>query len=337
MGDKDLIQDNGLLERREVVEFSLKESFETITTLFQTIKEYRDFSSPEDLSDWFDYIRQIFNILGFRVKSISPRLIQLFPMGSDSEPNAMACLIGPKEDFNNIIPELDWQSYLFYASKYHEVDWVILTNGFKFKILNFAKEEDFKKYIQYEFDEIISKGSVDSFFIVYQLFSMISKENERINKNTSSKGEKVLSKREIRFTKFWTQLLEKSKKLTMLFSNISPGTGNYIGIGGGKSGLSFAYKVNYDESRILFYIDNGNYDFNKNTFDSFFEHKDDIEKAIGASLIWDRLDDKRASVIRQIIADYGLTSEDKWDELQDKLIKAMIKFEGALRPYIQQI
>jgi len=331
----ELIKDTGLLKDSEVLEFSLKESFETITTLFETIKEYRDFSTPEDISNWFDYIHQIFNILGFKTEAIASRLLLLYPMGSDHKPRAMACLIGPEENFELIIPELDWQSYLFYASRYYQVDWVILTNGFKFKVLNYAKDEDLKKYVQYEFDKIISKGSVDSFYIIFKLFSMINKNGDKVTKSSNGNGE-VPKRHQLR-EEFWTQLLDKSKKLTKLFSKISPGVGNTIGTGAGISGLGYGYKINYDEARIFLYIDNGNYDFNKKTFDSLYEHKDDIENAIEKSLIWDRLDENRASVIRLEVADYGLTSEDKWDELQEKMIRAMVKFEEAFRPYIQQL
>lgn len=335
MAKDELIKDTGLLKDSEILEFSLKESLETITTLFETIKEYRDFSTPDDISNWFDYIHQIFNILGFKTEAIASRLLLLYPMGSDQEPRAMACLIGPEEDFESIIPELDWQSYLFYASRYHQVDWVILTNGFKFKVLNYAKDEDLKKYVQYEFEKIISKGSVDSFFIIFKLFSMINKNGDKETK--SSNGNEDVPKRHKLREKFWTELLEKSKKLTKLFGKVSPGFGNTIGTGAGKSGLGYGYKINYDEARIFLYIDNGDYDFNKKTFDFFYEHKDDIENVIGKSLIWDRLEENRASVIRLEVADYGLTSEDKWDELQEGMIKTMVKFEEAFRPYIQQL
>ncbi|MHA1749528.1 MAG: DUF4268 domain-containing protein, partial [Promethearchaeota archaeon] len=303
--------------------------------LFETIKEYRDFSTPEDISNWFEYIHQIFNILGFKTVAIASRLLLLFPMGSDQNPRAMACLIGPDENFKSIIPELDWQSYLFYASKYHQVDWVILTNGFKFKVLNYAKDEELIKYIQYEFDEIISKKSVDSFYVIFKLFSMININSDKTSK--SSKGNGVGSKRHQLRKEFWTQLLEKSKNHTLLFSKRSPGVGNTLFSGAGKSGFSYCYKINFDEARILLYIDNGNYNFNKKTFDSFFEHKEDIENALGKSLIWDRLDDNRASVIRLEVADFGLTSDDRWGELQEKMIKTMVKFDETFRPYIKQL
>ena len=155
MDQSQLIQDTGLVVGTKAFEFSIEESLEAISNLFKTIKQYRAFADPSDLTAWSEYINEIFHIFGFNTEPIAPRLIALKSMGSDKQIKALVCLIGPAEDFQQIIPGLEWQSYLFYASKHHEVDWVILTNGLKFKVLNFSSDPDDLKYIQYEFDEIL--------------------------------------------------------------------------------------------------------------------------------------------------------------------------------------
>ena len=184
MDNHELIQDTGLFVGQKLFEFSLTESFEAITNLFQTIKEYREFANP-DAAAWFEYIHQIFYIFGFSTIKVAPRLITLQEMGSNQTPKALVCIIGPKEDFTQIIYGLDWESYLFYAAKFHQVAWVILTNGLQFKVLNFANDDNQQKYFKCELDEIIKNGKTDSFFTLYKIFSVINGSNKDSQKGVA--------------------------------------------------------------------------------------------------------------------------------------------------------
>jgi hypothetical protein len=136
---------------------------------------------------------------------------------------------------------------------------------------------------------------------------------------------------------FWKQMLPKSKERTKIFANKKPCYDHWIGAGAGKSGLSYNYIIALDNTRIDFYIDNGHADWNKRTFDFFFENKSKIEQSIGHPLIWDKLEDKRASCIRYSFDAGGLKDKEKWPELQDLMIEAMVRFDKAFRPYIQKI
>jgi hypothetical protein len=80
------------------------------------------------------------------------------------------------------------------------------------------------------------------------------------------------------------------------------------------------------------YIDFNDEEMNKRYFDNLFQNSTEIETAIGENLVWDRLDENRASIIRLMIEDDGLNDKNRWPELQDKMIKAMIKFEQTFRP-----
>jgi hypothetical protein len=69
-------------------------------------------------------------------------------------------------------------------------------------------------------------------------------------------------------------------------------------------------------------------------FNTFLQHKVEIEELFGGPLDWQLLPDKRASRIRFVISSFGLIDQDHWDELQDKLIDMMIRLEKAFKPYI---
>ncbi len=343
MGNQELIQDTGLFVGQKLFEFSLSESFDSIVNLLQTIKEYRDFASPDEAA-WYDYVHQVFQLFGFNTKKVAQRLIALQEMGSSGDPKALVCIIGPNENFHQIAFGLDWESYLFYAARYHQVEWVILTNGLQFKVLNFAEDEDKQKYFKCELDEIIKHGKTDNFFTLYKVFSVINnhKENSEASpkadgKEPDNKGKRVLSERHYQRKEFWNQLISRSQKKTTLFSKTPPGVENYLSTGAGKTGIFYNYVINYDGARIQLYIDNGNGEWNKNIFDSLLQSKDEIEKAYGEALVWERLEDNRASIVRFYINHYGLQQKDNWSNLQDLMIDTMIKFDQAFRPFIQAI
>ena len=342
MENQELIQDTGLFVGQKLFEFSLTESFESITNLFQTIKEYREYANPDEAA-WFEYIHEIFHIFGFNTIKVAQRLITLQEMGANQTPKALACIIGPKEDFSQIVFGLDWESYLFYAAKFHQVEWVILTNGLQFKVLNYGTNADVQKYFKCELDEIVKNGRADSFFTLYKIFYVISRGSENklskqnlVGQKTGKKGRLIVERHLVR-KEFWSQLLSRSKSKTQLFSKKGPGIESYLAIGAGKKGISYVYDITTAGARVEFYIDNGKGEWNKSAFDSLLKNKPKIEEAFGETLVWDRLDNKRASTIRFIINQYGLQDKDKWPELQDQMIDTMIRFEKAFRPHIQKI
>jgi hypothetical protein len=138
---------------------------------------------------------------------------------------------------------------------------------------------------------------------------------------------------------FWTQLLEKCKQKTKLFSNISPGKYNWIGTGAGTSGLAYNFVIAFDWVTVELYIDKGkdSEELNKRIFDQLFSEKSKIEAEFGGNLEWQRLDDRRASRIRIKYDDAGIANADKWSDLQDKMIDAMIRLEHSLKGYIAKL
>ena len=295
MENNELIQDTGLFVGQKLFEFSLTESFESITNLFQTIKEYRDFANPDEAIAWFEYIHQIFQILGFSTFMVSPRLIKLQEMGVNQIPKALVCIVGPKEDFTHIIFGLDWESYLFYAAKYHQVEWVILTNGLQFKVLNCGDNSDQQKYFLCELDEIIKSGKTDSFFTLYKIISLINHYQEE---KTSTKGEgtvvkgpkgRIIRESHLIRKEFWKQLLSRSKGKTTLFEKKTPGIENYLNVSAGNAGIYYTYIIASDKSRIELYIGRSDRNWNKKAFDALVDNKTEIEKIFGDKLIMGKI------------------------------------------------
>ena len=166
LDDYELIRDTGLFVGQKIFEFSLSGSYEFITNLLQTIKEYRDYAQP-DSPNWVEYIKEIFHIFGFTTEALSQRLILLSNLGSCSDPNGIVGVILPHEDFEKIVPWLDWVALLDFAASKYSLEWAILTNGIYLKIFNLHKRNFADFYFWANVEGIIEKNREDSFFILF--------------------------------------------------------------------------------------------------------------------------------------------------------------------------
>lgn len=169
---------------------------------------------------------------------------------------------------------------------------------------------------------------------LFQIVSSPSKAGKEIGKK---KGE--LATRHIQRREFWEQLLEKSKVKTRLFSNVSPSIDNWIAAGAGTSGLTYNYTINMGEAYVELYIDRGKESeyINQKIFDSLKAGRDAIEKAFLGSLDWGSVEGRRSKSIGVRVSDVGLRDSEKWDEIQDSMIDAMIRLEKALKPHIMKL
>lgn len=158
-----------------------------------------------------------------------------------------------------------------------------------------------------------------------------SEESRRVGETKEK-----LSERHTLRERWWTQLLSEAKKRTRLHANRSPGKDNWVGAGAGRSGLAYNYLVLQHGTGIELYIDTGDQNENERIFDKFYDNKDGIEAVFGDNLSWQRLDTKRACRIAKYYEDGGYRSdEDKWPELQNRVINAMISFHKAISPYLK--
>jgi len=168
------------------------------------------------------------------------------------------------------------------------------------------------------------------------LFTVLASP-DRQSKEIGEK-KKELADRHIHRQEFWKGLLEKSKSRTSLFANIKPSTDSWISTGAGRSNIHFQYTISINDANISLYIDNDKEtgEKNKAIFDLLYSQKAQIEEELGTSLEWNRLDNKRASIIRRRFG-IGLKVDEDWPALQDTMIEAMIAFEKAIRPRLDKI
>jgi hypothetical protein len=89
--------------------------------------------------------------------------------------------------------------------------------------------------------------------------------------------------------------------------------------------------------RAEVYIDVGNKIGNKAIFDSLHSQREVIEKAMGEELVWERLDNRRASRISAVLDNASVENADeKGDELRSWLIGHLLKIKSVFGTRIAQ-
>jgi len=148
---------------------------------------------------------------------------------------------------------------------------------------------------------------------------------------------KQLAERFLLRKEFWTQLLERAKKKTSLHARRSPTTDNWLDAGSGKADIEFQYRIRLDGGEVALRIRRDNVEESKRIFDSLAAKRDAIEQTFGDALRWERRDDVQKSTIGYVLPPGGLRDQDRWPEIQDRMIDAMVRLEKALKPEIQRL
>ena len=162
-------------------------------------------------------------------------------------------------------------------------------------------------------------------------FRIVEQPNDfaKTAKSLSQKGE--LNETQTCRLEFWTKLNDVIDQKGKPFNKRKPSTDHWYSVAVGTSQCHISIElVNKDHKiRIGLWI----FD-NKELFDTFAEHKEEIEKALGFALDWDRLEGKKASVISTDIPGLNFGKQDNYPELMDEIIDKVLLFKKAFTPYI---
>ncbi len=118
--------------------------------------------------------------------------------------------------------------------------------------------------------------------------------------------------------KYWAYalvLIKKEHGDEGAFKNVSPSKANWISGYFGVGGIEINCVANIDSARVEVYIKKPTKEENKNIFDELTKHKDDIEKTMGVTLIWNRGDDIKSSKIYYQINDVSIENESDWQKM----------------------
>ena len=139
--------------------------------------------------------------------------------------------------------------------------------------------------------------------------------------------------------KYWEYTLPQLKNAFSengLFGNVNPVTSNWIAGFVGIPGIHIDCVANFDESRVELYLGMASKEKNKELFDFLFARKDNIEKVIGAQLIWSRMDDNKASKIHTFLPGVDISKDIDWPCMAKFHVDVSKKLYLAFKEHLEQ-
>ena len=135
--------------------------------------------------------------------------------------------------------------------------------------------------------------------------------------DSNDNGSEVEARRHIYRRKYWTYALPiiQEKMNYKSFMNVTPTTSSWIAGSFGISGFSIRCTANYDCARVQMCFAKGDKEKNKETFDYLFKQKDEIEKAFGEPIIWEREDEVNVSYLTCVLTGVSITNETDWTRM----------------------
>jgi len=168
--------------------------------------------------------------------------------------------------------------------------------------------------------------------------NIVSKPDEW--KKSSREG--PVSEKMIAYQEFFQNLIDKLRSQGLTSAKKAQPE-SWIIIGAGRTGFGYSFAFTKEGFGVELSIDTGNAERNEKAYDALLEDKTDIEKEIGVSLSWERLEEKKACRIR---AYYNRDKPSdildvKKANMQGELINWSIeiakKFKKSLTPQIKKL
>ena len=160
-------------------------------------------------------------------------------------------------------------------------------------------------------------------------------------RSTKADGEKDDAEEPVRYETrqaYWTYalpIIQRENVMTGAFSNCAPGKSNatygFFGLGG----FNIACVGNFDMARVDLDLASNDAGRNKAAFDALYEHKDEIEQKVGASLSWERSDDSKSSWINYHLYDVSIANDADWPKMAQFHAEWSAKLCDAIVPFLR--
>lgn len=161
-------------------------------------------------------------------------------------------------------------------------------------------------------------------------FEIIEKPNDFF-KSTQSGKERELSKTKSDRLYFWTEFNRVVHEKGKPFNIRKASTDHWYNIALGTSEAHISITLVNKDSKIgvEIYIRD-----NKDLFDSLLQNKEEIENKLGFPMIWERLDEKKASRIEYYIQGLNFDNQENYRELMEEIIDKVLVLRKVFNGYL---
>lgn len=143
---------------------------------------------------------------------------------------------------------------------------------------------------------------------------------------------------DLRF-RFWEGLLPRASSRSEVHANRSPTKDYWLDGSAGRAGFKFTYVVREQDSQVELWIGQGagQRERNKAAFQALLAQREAIERDFGAALEWQELPNKDGCRVRALLPGGYRTEPAQWPAIQDAMVDAMVRLDGALRARIASL
>lgn len=162
-------------------------------------------------------------------------------------------------------------------------------------------------------------------------FEVVEKPNDFVKRSKVKSDDSDLNKSQGERLTFWEQFNQVVIARGKPFNLRKATTDHWYDVAMGTSDAHIAIDLVNKDGRIVVecYISD-----NKDLFDTFSDHKEEIESALGFELIWDRLDGKKASRIKYRIDGLNFDDHSNYNELMNQTIDVAVKMRDTFKKYM---
>lgn len=149
------------------------------------------------------------------------------------------------------------------------------------------------------------------------------KERNSFERNNARKAEQLA---------FWEQFNDVIEERGRPFNTRSPRPQHWYNVAAGSSDCHISVTLVNSENKmgVELYIPR-----KKELYNSLFEHKEQIESAIGHELVWMPLEDKLASRVVTYFSGLDFDHKENYRELMDKAINEVVLFLKGFKPFLK--
>lgn len=162
-------------------------------------------------------------------------------------------------------------------------------------------------------------------------FKIIEQPNDFVKTVKAISQSAEISESQKSRLEFWTQFNEVIDSKGKPFNKRKATTDHWYNVAIGSSEASISIDLVNKEHKIrvgLWITDN------KELFDALLQQKNEIEKSLGIALDWNRLDNKKASVICTYIKGLDFRNQDNYIHLMEQIIDVVLKMRNVFPKYM---
>ena len=162
-------------------------------------------------------------------------------------------------------------------------------------------------------------------------FEIVEKPNDFVKRSNNKDSNGEMRKAQSEALAFWEQFNQVVINRGKPFNIRKAYTNHWYDVAIGTSEAHISINLVNKEGNIVVevYIDD-----NKALFDKLLSNKDIIEEKLGAELIWDRLDNKKAARIKYNIPGLSFADHSNYEELMNQTIDFAVRMRDVFRRLI---